>query len=75
MMCREPAEALQMLYLTMIKESNAVDTRALDVVEEHFGDRYQVQSCARTVLNLSGCSDAHFNADSNSEPRECALSE
>ncbi|KAK9902102.1 hypothetical protein WJX75_004516 [Coccomyxa subellipsoidea] len=42
MMCHEPAEALQMLYVTMIKQSTAVDTRALDVVEEHFGDRYQV---------------------------------
>ena len=42
MMCHEPAEALQMLYVTMIKQSTAVDTRALDVVEEHFGDSYQV---------------------------------
>ena len=42
LVCREPSEALQMLYLNMVHQSTAVGTRPLDAVDEHFIGRYQV---------------------------------
>ena len=43
MMCHDPDEVLQMLYVTMVSQSNAVGTRPLDVIEEHLQGSYQVQ--------------------------------
>ena len=42
LVCREPSEALQMLFLTMAHQSTAVGTRPLDAVDEHFIGRYRV---------------------------------
>ena len=38
-----PDEALQMLYLTMVRQSTAVGTRPMDAVDEHFIGRYRVR--------------------------------
>ena len=42
LLCHDPKEVLQMLYITMVTQSGEVSTRAHDAVEEHRKDRYQV---------------------------------
>ena len=50
LVCREPNEALQMLFLTMAHQSTAVGTRPLDAVDEHFIGRYRVGPLPRLTL-------------------------
>ena len=48
-LCREPDVALQMLYLTMQRQSSGLGTRAMDIVDEHDLDSYKVGAAAHVA--------------------------
>ena len=63
LVCREPNEVLQMLYLTMVHQSTVVGTRPLDAVDEHFIGRYRVSRCLCSSSCQASCMQSTSSAD------------